>query len=235
MECPVEYLGLGRILLFYSPRNLLSPLLKDQDVNLIGTDRIEALGESEESPHKGFPLIQNQHGTFMFHVKDLFLLDRWAELKETGLNYLRIDLRFEQDRALLKEISKIQNDFTVGESVKALYQKDVIRGYYQINKSDVLFKKLKNYRIQRKDESYVGEVIEISKGQYLAISIKSDTSLRIDEQLKFITPEGKEYFCKVHTLRDSSYTERLSSEGKSLILMNYMGGVWPKSQVYLAQ
>ncbi len=238
LDCDIEYLVLGKILLFYSPRKLLSPLLdgENEKVNY-HADRLEAIGESEESPHKGFPLVENGHGTFMYHIKDLFLLDKLKELKELGLNYLRVDLRFEEDLSLLPKIAGLLSSTEVDpntDSIKADYKNDLIRGYYQINKSDVLFKKLKNYRIQRKDSSYIGEVIEILKGEYLAINIKGQASLMTkDCSLKFITPEGKELFCKVHKLQDAALNDSESSDGHELMLMNYMSGVWPKSQVYL--
>ena len=79
LNTPIEVLVFGRILLFYSPRLLLSPLEKTE---LENNHSIEAFGTSEESPHSGFPLIENSHGTFMFNVKDLYLLDHLEELKE---------------------------------------------------------------------------------------------------------------------------------------------------------
>lgn len=236
LTCEVEYLVLGKILLFYSPRKLLSPLLdgENEKVNYLD-DRLEALGESEESPHKGFPLVENKHGTFMYHIKDLFLLDKLQDLQEIKLAWARVDLRFESDLSLLGKVSKLilENTGDV-KSLKEEYPHDVIRGYFQINKSDVLFKKLKNYRIQRKDDKYIGEVIEILKGEYLAINIKKDTVFNLDSQIKFITPEGKELSCKVHELKDMALNDINSTDTHSLVLMNYMGGVWPKSQVYLA-
>lgn len=235
LACPVEILTLGRILLFYTPRKLITSLLDEsekQNFNQsIYKDYLTASGESEESPHKGFPLVENRHGTFMFHIKDLSLLDRVEELNEFGLNFARVDLRF-NDIRLIKAITQLKSnqDF---QALKAEYGVDVIRGYFNINKSDVLFKKLKNYRIQRKDESYVGEVLEAQKSEYMAIMVKSDTELTKDSQLKFITPEGKEHFCKIHVLKNSSLKDIDKVSKGQLALINYMSGVWTKSQVYL--
>lgn len=234
LKTPVEYLGLGRILLFYSPRKLLAPIIsgEKEGINYSENSYLEALGESEESPHKGFPIIENTHGTFMFHIKDLFLLDKMSELIQSGLQFLRIDLRFYKDFSLLQKITKAQTDDNIQE-VKELYGNKVIRGYYQINKSDVLFKKLKNYRIQRKDESYIGEVIEILKGNYLAIDIKGSTNFDINSHLKLITPEGKELLMKIVSMKDIKYKDITEVDNQKIVLINYMSGVWPKSQVYL--
>lgn len=238
LGCETELLVLGRVLLFYSPRKLLSPMDDEnseekRNTQNLSNEFLEAIGESEESPHKGFPLVENRHGTFMFHIKDLFLLDKYQDLKEIGLTHLRVDLRHRSEPDLMREVlqkSSINDGF---KNLKDLYGKDVIRGYFQINKSDVLFKKLKNYRILRKGSSYLGEVVEIVKGEYLAINIKNDNSLSVDDELLFVTPEGKELICRVHFLKDVTYNE-IDKKGKGEIaLMNYMGGVWPKSQVYL--
>lgn len=235
LNCPVEILTLGRILLFYTPRKLLSALVDENDIKTyneqLTSDYIEAQGESEESPHKGFPLVENRHGTFMFHIKDLFLLDKFEELKSIGLDYARVDLRFNDIRLIDQIVSLGANDEAA--KIKESYGVDVIRGYFQTNKSDVLFKKLKNYRIQRVDESYVGEVLEAQKSKFMAIHIKSQAKLTKDSQLRFVTPEGKEHFCKVHTLKDSNHKNiEMASQGQ-LALINYMSGVWTKSQVYL--
>ena len=237
LQCETELLVLGQVLLFYSPRKLLSVLKSDEEEGrnkqIVTSDFLEALGESEESPHKGFPLLENKHGTFMFHIKDLFLLDKYQELFIIGLSHLRIDIRHKCDSRLLGLIANknsVENNFF---ELKELYGKDVIRGYFQVNKSDVLFKKLKNYRIQRKGSSYLGEVVEIVKGEYLAINIKTHNNIRTNDELKFITPEGRELLCKVHFLKNVSYGDINSQSKGQLALMNYMGGVWPKSQVYL--
>lgn len=235
LTCPVEFMGLGRILLFYTPRNLLSALLPQDDEKRIkamtSEEFLEATGESEESPHKGFPLIENMHGTFMFHIKRLFLLENLEDLTETGLKFLRVDFRFD-DTFRLKEIENLLLDKVKAKEFKDSYGFDVIKGYFNINKTDVLFKKLKNFRIQRKDDSYIGEVIETAKSEYMAILVKKNT-IKMNDELKFITPEGKELTCKVHFLKDSNNQDIDSASKDKLCLINYFSGVWPKSQVYL--
>ncbi|MBT4792044.1 MAG: hypothetical protein HON90_10770 [Halobacteriovoraceae bacterium] len=229
LSCPVEVLVVGPILLFYSPRKLLSaPLLES-----INQEVIEAMGESEESPHKGFPILENRHGTFMFHIKDLFLLDKLDELMQTGAQYYRLDLRHQEDLNLITDIVNPRAKENHFAQVKQAYKRDVIRGYFHINKSDVLFKKLKNSRVQRKDEHYIGEVIETKKSDYMAIWIRTNQTIKLDDELKFINPEGKQFICKVYMLKNSSYESVESCGRGQLALINYMGGVWPKSQVYI--
>lgn len=237
INCSIEFLIVGRILLFYTPRNLLSamaPEINEQRQKVITTpDFLVATGESEESPHKGFPIVENRHGTFMFHIKRLFLLEHCEELKNMGIKSIRLDLRFD-DIFLLSEMSKVILGIVNAKDFKQVYPHDVIKGYYNINKTDVLFKKLKNYRIQRKDDSYIGEVIEASKGNYMAITVKKN-NLSLNDELKFITPEGKEMFCKVHFLKNSKMEDIKKTYKGQLCLINYFGGVWVKSQVYLLE
>ena len=90
LSVPVEFLVLGRILLFYTPRNLLSAMLPEDD-ELRTKPQITAVGESEESPHKGFPVLENNRGTFMFHIKHQFLMEHLSELQ--FLDAARVDLR----------------------------------------------------------------------------------------------------------------------------------------------
>ena len=96
----------------------------------------------------------------------------------------------------------------------------------------MLFKKLKNYRIQRHDENYIGEVVDAIKGSHLAIMVKANT-LSPDQRLKFITPEGKELSAPVMKLENFMGKSQNEILGNSLALINYVGGVWVKSAVYL--
>lgn len=228
LDCPLEILTVGPILLFYSPRKLLSPVALEKEAK-----NYFALADSEESPHKGFPVQENRHGTFMFHIKNLYLLDRIEDLKKTKIDYFRIDLRDLASRELLLKISQANFNESSFVDLRSNYPREVIRGYFQINKSDVLFKKLKNYRIQRRDENYVGEVVETLKPEYMAIKVMRSSGVRASDKLLFINPEGKEYECSIHFMKNLDHEDISFAENEELILINYMGRVWPKSQVYI--
>jgi putative protease len=133
LTVPCELLGFGRILLFYTPRPLLSALIPEK---VSQNEELAALGESEESPHKGFPIIENQHGTFMFHIKEFCLVDFASELSELGLAYFRIDQRWENRIAdvlsLVKDFSSEKFDY-----FRTAYPQDLMRGFYLVNKTDV--------------------------------------------------------------------------------------------------
>jgi putative protease len=233
LKTPLEVLVFGRILLFYSPRLLLSPLEKEK----IEAQSIEANGSSEESPHSGFPLIENSHGTFMFNVKDLYLLDHLDELQDLGIGHARVDLRF--DQALPNYLKDVVNLFSkkILESeltIKKSNPRPCIKGFYNINKSDVLFTKLKNKRTQRLDEFYVGEIVDVERDQQLALLVKTrgfEASSLIE--LKFITPEGKEKILKPSWMKSSSGENIVMALQNDLVLIPYTNGVSVKTQVYL--
>ena len=100
----------------------------------------------------------------MFHIKHQFLLEHLGELE--FLDAARVDLRFDSDFGLIEKVKQVFDSQMSGKEFKEIYPFDVIKGFYKVNKSDVLFKKLKNSRIQRKDENYIGEVLEIKKGSH---------------------------------------------------------------------
>lgn len=239
LSCPIEFLGLGRILLFYTPRYLLKAGLTERESTMEmgnASHWIEASGQSEESPHKGFPLLENQHGTFMFLPSDHCLLDHMSELKELGINYLRIDNRFMEEDFFKSALNQLENPSEENfNELKALSKSRLIRGFFNTNKSDVLFKKLKNHRIQRKDENYLGQVLDVNKKNYLAIKLKNPKKkLLVGEQLSLLTPDGKTKQLKVNWLKDSSGKELESATGDDLIFVNHVGGVSVRAAVYFA-
>jgi putative protease len=233
LKIPIEVLVLGRILLFYSPRLLLSPL----DKNLIENNFIEASGASEESPHSGFPILENQHGTFMFNVKDLYLLDHIDELAQMGINFTRLDLRF--DNLFNQHISDLINFFSRNTPESSLTLKQTatrpfIKGFYNINKTDVLFNKLKNRLTQRLDQHYVGEVVDVERDKQLTVIIKQKNQLNLkDAELKLISPEGKEKIVKLNWIKNSNFVDVDIVTNNDIVLIPIVNGITVKTQVYL--
>lgn len=177
LECEVEILVAGPISIFYSPRKLLSPLFK-------GEEEIEAIGKSEESPHKGFLIRESQAGTSMFHVKDIFLFEYLTELFSGGLSSGRIDL-YGQSVEVFRSLC-CEEFF----EVERLWARDKNRGLFLSNRTDVLFKKLKNSHLRRDSASYIGEVVSVSKEDGVLLYLTSP--LKAGESVVFKTPDGKE-------------------------------------------
>lgn len=230
LTVPCELLGFGRILLFYTPRPLLSALAPEK---LAVNEEILALGESEESPHKGFPLVENQHGTFMFHIKEFCLVDFARELRDMNLGYFRIDQRWENPSRLV-EISELVKNFETEkfEALKNEYSQDLMRGFYLVNKTDVLFAKLKNSRLQKREGNYIGEVLEAEKGSHLAIMVKNTRGLKATDLLKIVHPKGDEFEAKIYSLKNLALEEVSEIPAGQIAVIQFVGGVWVKSQVF---
>jgi U32 family peptidase len=229
LKVPCELLGFGRILLFYTPRPLLSALVPHK---IAVNQEFAAIGESEESPHKGFPLVENQHGTFMFHIKEFCLVEYAHELKAMGLSYFRIDQRFET--SFLGDISMLVKSFDPiqFEAFKENYHQDLMRGFYFVNKTDVLFPKLKNSRLQKREGDYVGEVLEVMKGSHLAIMIKNPRGLNKTDILKILHPKGEIFETKIYSLKNLELEDVTSIPQGKIALIQFFDGIWPKSQVF---
>ena len=224
LSVPCELLGLGRILLFYTPRQLLSPLVSE---SVASNEGLSAVGESEESPHKGFPIVENRHGTFMFHIKEFCLLEYRDALAKFGLGFFRIDLRW-SGLGLLADINRPIEEF------KDLYPQDLMRGFYLVNKTDVLFPKLKNHRLQKREGNYLGEVMDAEKGEHLAILVKNARGIKVADKLRILHPKGEEFSVEVRQLRNLALENIEHAEEGKICLIPYINGVWVKSQVFLA-
>jgi putative protease len=203
---------------------LLSPLVEER---VSYNQALTAMGESEESPHKGFPIVENRHGTFMFHIKDFCVLEFAQELFRAGLAFLRIDLRW-SDFALLKCLADFQQ-------MKAAYPQELMRGFYHVNKTDVLFPKLKNIRLQNRQGDYIGEVIDAEKGSHLAIQVKNPRGLSRSDLLRFVHPKGHELTASIFSLRNLALEEVDRIDFQKTALIQFVSGVWVKSHVFYQQ
>lgn len=230
----VEFLGLGRILLFYTPRKLITPLFGTDEKSYYEVNEIPVMAKasSEESAHKGFPVIENMHGTFMFNTKDHFVLEFLKELIDINLHVLRIDLRFENDYNALSLISQLVDkyDENLVKKIKENHSTSVIRGFFHTNKTDVLFKKLKNQKLKRVDESYIGEVIDVVKGSHILVQIKSKTQKVVKDQIIFLTTtEGKVKELKVNSIKNTRLIDIDEASYNELILLPYVSGATVRS------
>ena len=238
LNADLEVLVFGRILLFYSPRLLLTPVNKDA-VQKEFEKNIEAYGTSEESPHAGFPLIENRHGTFMFNVKDLYLLDHLEELKNQNIKAVRFDLRFDDSFGHLSACIDLFKGRVKHEelgAIKSEHPRPMIKGFYNINKTDVLFTKLKNKRIQRQDDNYIGEIVDVERDQQLALLLKAHhLKIKSGDELQLITPEGKTKTLSLKVFSDTTGKLQETAGTNEVVLLPFISGVVAKTQVYLIQ
>ena len=219
----VEILGLGKILLYYSPRHLLH-------------SSGQAMIRSLEGSQRNFTAWNNIHGTFIFHSRDRFILHLASELAREGLGALRIDLRFGGDYSLLPWIvrSTCQKPFPLAiKNLRRHWSVPLTQGFFQRNRTDLLFKKLKNSSLPPRDYRYIGEVLEIDKKSHVAVLVKShQNTLSKGESIIFHTPEGRTRQMNIHSLRDTSLGERETIGQGEVGLLSPVSGLSVKSFVY---
>lgn len=194
---PLEVMALGPLLLFHSPRPLLSSL-----ASAGAGEEWTAEGASEESPHKGFPLQENAHGTLMFHPKDLGVLERWGDMEAAGVDFARIDHRLAKGATLVANFIKAPGDDT-REALKLAWNREWMRGYWDVNKSDVLFSKLKNPHLGH-DERLCAEVLEGKRESWLAVRVRG-AGLQRDSVVSVINPKGEVRTLKLSWLKDDAF------------------------------
>src|SRR5690606_38898107 len=134
-------------------------------------------------------------------------------LEQMGLSHFRIDLRWE-DITLINDLDKL----------KEIYPQDLMRGFFLVNKTDVLFPKLKNSRLQKREGNYLGEVVEAEKSKHLDILVKHPEGIRPEMEIKILHPKGEEFFVKIHWLKDSSLNEVEHIGQNRLALIPFVGG-----------
>ncbi len=232
----VEILGVVPILLFYTPRHLLT----FQGASASSGSMLSALASCEEDSHSGFRVIETRHGTLMFHSKDYNLLDKVAELQQIGVAAFQIDFRLEEtERAtvLFKSTAALFNNFSEAALMQwqTAYPHKTTRCFYQANATDVLFKKLKNTTTQRTDNAYIGEVVESLKDQHTIIHVTGKAGkLTAGTSLQIITPNGKTVSFSIGEIRNLDGELVAESVGGEFAVLPYLRSVTPTSVVYHA-
>lgn len=232
-----DYMIFGRILLFSTPRELLESqfedILKKQDELLVE-------GQSEESPHRGFPILQNEKGTFMFNTKDLCLLDILQNFKDTQIDNATIDLRFEpaeKRTTFVKKILGLMDNFN-DESFsifKSEYGRPLTRGFFLTNKSDVLLPKLKNSRLQNRSSELIGQVVDVNKqANRLGILLRSfNQKLNFPIALRMVSPQGKDKTLVVHSFLNAKEEVVTNLSSQNIVFIPWISGITTRSNVFL--
>ena len=142
LTVPCEILAAGRILLFYTPRKLLS----NNESSKNSIEFSEKILVSSDQQQRQFRTLENQHGTFMFHHKDLFLLDFIPELQNINLKVLRLDFRhIEIKPDFIKKIDRLLGKFdkqTV-KSLKSTWPYKITHGFFRANRTDLAIDRIK--------------------------------------------------------------------------------------------
>lgn len=226
LKPPCEILGLGRILLFYTPRSLLLPL------QLKSRFSSETTVASDDKKHHQFQILENRHGTFMFHYYDLFLLDLLPELLETTLHTLRLDLRFINSFEWIQEIDSLREkyDGKLVKSIRAQWPVHTIHGFFRANRTDRAIHRLKNKHLSDHGKNIVAYVVESTKNQHIALI--SRQPFHADEELLFITPDGRKLKIVPNCIRNTQGETTKTADTAGVWLIPHFKGVIPKTLIY---
>ena len=94
-----------------------------------------------------------------------------------------------------------------------------------------MFKKLKNQKVQRKDEDYIGEIIDAQKPSHLVLHIKK-SKLKAGDNLIFHNPEGQNINIQINQLKTLMGKEIQEASQGDFVQIKYHSQLWVKSQAY---
>jgi len=205
LPVPCELLGVGPILLFYSPRSLLiNPLLERQ--NIEATEDIdslyrfnpdsplylEATAAFADNPNRHFPTLETAHGTFMFLDKDQFILDQLDGLREAGLHTVRLDLRhLSQEDNVAIDIDQIcrlvlENPAKIRET----WFRETRAPFFKANRTTALFPRMKSKLSEYRNDACLAEVMAGESGKYVVFY--TWRSFEISQIQGMVLPTGEE-------------------------------------------
>jgi len=204
-EVPVKFevLGAGPILIFNSPRRLLSRVLSPEEDDSNPDPWLKSVSFSEESQNRKFATKQTPHGTLMFLDKDHFILDRLENLEASGIETVRIDLRdlSENGEAAcgIERICQLVQE--KDPSVRKWWPKKTLTPFFRSNGTTKQLKHLKSELHALRDESCLAQVISGEKGNHVVLySLREfDTS----QKKTMILPSGEELAFPDFEFRDS--------------------------------
>ena len=229
LTVPCEILSVGRILLFYSPRKLLS----SPNFTTKSSGFFEKKLVAEDQIQRQFPTIQNNHGTFMFYHRDLFLIDYLPELKKTHIEALRFDLRhldlsinwFKQLTDLIKSFDKKKCN-----TLKSAWPSKITHGFFRANRTDLAIDRIKNPHLNDRGETLVGYVVEAVKGKHLIILTRK--TFPIAKVLTGITPEGREFEIATQNIKNTDGQPVSEIISGKLYQIPHVKYVTPQSLIY---
>ena len=224
-----ELLAVGRILLFYSPRKLLSPVLGSP------TEITLATVTSTDQHHHEFPVLEHQHGTLMFHHRDLFLLDRIEDLRSSGLRHLRFDIQHMEPQVWLPQLQQVVREGwdLDGKQIRSSWPRQTTHGFFRANRTERPIKKLKNPNLHYLDGEVVGYILEVASREYMVVA--SRRSFAQGDKMILITPEGKRITFLVENLRNWKQQEVEVAEARGLWLLPHERSATAKSLLYFAE
>jgi putative protease len=222
-----EILGAGKILLFYSKRHLLRSNFSSGE-ELADAKWIYADSMSEESASRPFPTIENEHGTFMYLNKDHFILDKLANLESAGMHTVRIDMRDlrEEGHAAtgIKELCEkvFAHDDTLGES----WPRPTSAPFFKRNRTDKQFARMKPQTRLLRDNSCLGEVVSVERGEAIAIYTLQEFATG-NSKFKYISHDGQTVETSIESFMDLSGNPVDACQAHAVVISPWVKGMKP--------
>jgi putative protease len=190
LSVEAELLVMGKVETLYTHRLLLRKQLDSHShgnsVRIASSDRPDELSE----------IIENNYGTVMFYQKDLFTLDRFEELAESGIKYGTV--LFDRE-SQYKRIANLRVNEKWRLALRDEWREGTTSGFLTSNQSDKQFSRLTNTHIRTEKEDSVGVVLESIKQSHTLIEIKKTIFLPC--VVTFVSPEGVRVDQSISTLR----------------------------------
>jgi len=222
-----EILGAGKILLFYSKRQLLQPNFSSGE-ELADARWIYADSMSEESASRPFPTVENEHGTFMYLNKDHFILDRLANLDAAGMHTVRLDMRDlkEEGRSAggIKELCErvLGNNSDLEES----WPRPTSAPFFKRNRTDKQFSRMKPQTRLQRDNACLAEVVSVERGQAMALYTLQQFPAE-GATFRFISHDGESVAVTLDSFMDLSGNPLGVCAAQSVVMCPWIKGVKP--------
>ncbi len=212
IKTDTELLGIGRLEIFYSPRELVSGVLNfdnekkspveplvEQQVKIESIDRVGSWNR----------LVQNSRGSVLFNAKDVCVLNYWEAIKAAGVKFLRLEPYQLEQFSFIEEALK-----TDWLALPRLWETGHIAGFLKVNRTDAQFKMLKNKNLKAENREKIGKIIESEKKSYTVLKLQKEVKLPCNAVL--YNPEGKKLELKIaelESLTSSKVEKSLAKEG----------------------
>ena len=209
-------------------------MLSDDKTSKNSLDFIERILVPSDQQQRQFRTLENQHGSFMFHNKDLFLLDFIPELQNIDLKVMRLDFRhMEMKPEWIKKIDNLKDSFDkqIVKSLKSKWPYNITRGFFSANRSDLAIDRIKNPHRKDHGENLVGCVVEAVKEKHLIILTRK--SFHSGKSLLGITPEGRECTISTESIRTTDGQPVNVLESGSLYQIPHFKYVTPETLLYV--
>ena len=185
-----ELLGVGPILLFYSPRSLLSPHIYQDESQL----KIESTISSKDSGNRPFLTLETPQGTFMFLDKDQFILDQLDPLSAAGLHTVRLDLRHleEQGNIAVNITTICQQILRDPASLRKQWPRPTRSPFFKTNRTTSIFSRMKSKSklAEYRNQTALAEILTGESGNYVVFY--SWRSFEFSQIQSLILPTGQE-------------------------------------------